>query len=173
ASADRDFVASKLLERILREEKTAEVQAFLERGVVARWFDPETVSVTLEVSLADARTIYDKLRRHSFVERHPYGLKFHDKIRELLLERLKFTSQSEYDRLTRRLMTYYAKKAGIAEPAQEASKADQVTTAGKYVLNIYGPATGVIIGDETHVQQLFQDATASAQGAEAQGDTRS
>lgn len=172
ASADRDFVASKLLERILREEKAAEVQAFLEKGVVARWFDPETVSVILEISLADGRMIYDKLRRHSFVERHPYGLKFHDKIRELLLERLKFTSQSEYDRLTQRLMTYYAEKAGIAEPTQEASKTDQVTTAGKYVLNFYGPATGVIIGDETQAQQLFRDATASDQGEKAQGDMR-
>lgn len=38
------------------------------------------MSVILEISLVDARTIYDKLRRHSFVERHPYGLKFHDKI---------------------------------------------------------------------------------------------
>jgi N-acyl-D-amino-acid deacylase len=32
-----------LLNRILRQERALEVRAFLERGVVARWFDPETV----------------------------------------------------------------------------------------------------------------------------------
>ncbi len=158
ASADRDHVASKLLERILREEKATEVQAFLEKGVVARWFDPETVSVILEISLADARAIYDKLRRHSFVERHPYGLKFHDKIRELLLERLKFTSQSEYDRLTRRLMAYYAEKAGIVEPDPKASEGSaQETTAGaKFVVNVFGPAQGLVIGDEATVRQYLE-----------------
>lgn len=115
ASADRDRVATQLLERILREERVAEVRSFLEKGVIARWFDPEIVSVILETNIVDARRIYDKLQRHSFVERHPYGLKFHDKIRELLLERLKFTSESEYNRLTKRLMDYYREKAGVSQ----------------------------------------------------------
>ena len=38
---DRDRIATKLLEKILREERVKEVQAFLEKGVVARWFTPE------------------------------------------------------------------------------------------------------------------------------------
>ena len=112
-----------------------------EKGVVARWFDPETVKVILEVNLADARRIYDLLRRHSFVERHPYGLKFHDKIRELLLERLKFTSQGEYDRLTKRLMAYYAEKAGLAPPEEpdEPVKPTEPSDAPKYEIHIHGP----------------------------------
>jgi RecA/RadA recombinase len=156
-SADRDFVASKLLERILREERVAEVQAFLERGVVARWFDPETVSKILEMNLQDARKVYERLRRHSFVERHPYGLKFHDKIRELLLERLKFTSRNEYERLTRRLMAYYAEKAGIKEPeeAGQATKPSETPTAAKYEIHIHGSVQGVIIGDDAQAQQHF------------------
>ena len=157
ASADRDYVASKLLERILREEQVAEVQAFLEKGVVARWFDPETIQVILEVSPADARKIYDQLQRHSFVERHPYGLKFHDKIRELLLERLKFTGPSEYDKLTRRLMAYYAEKAGIEEPesADQAAKPSESPAAAKYEIHFHGSAQGVIIGDDAEAQQHF------------------
>jgi hypothetical protein len=144
------------------------VQAFLEKGVVARWFDPETVSVILEISLGDARTIYDKLRRHSFVERHPYGLKFHDKIRELLLERLKFTSQSEYDRLTQRLMTYYAQKAGIVEPGPKGSEGPaQETTAGaKFVVNVFGPAQGLVIGDEATVRQYLERPKGDSEEAE-------
>lgn len=110
--ADRDRIATKLLESILREERVKEVQAFLEKGVVARWFTPEVISVILKVSAGDARRIYDQLGRHSFVERHPYGLKFHDKIRELLLERLKF-DKPEYDRIVKRLSDYYAEKAGL------------------------------------------------------------
>jgi len=116
--ADRERVATKLLERILREERVKEVQAFLEKGVVARWFTPEVVSVILEVSPEEGHTIYSKLQRHSFVERHPYGLKFHDKIRELLLARLKF-NKPEYDRIVRRLMDYYAEKAGIEQEEEK------------------------------------------------------
>jgi len=112
SGAERDRIATKLLERILREERVKEVQAFLEKGVVARWFTPEVVSVILEVDADEGRKVYDQLERHSFVERHPYGLKFHDKIRELLLERLKF-NKPEYDRIVKHLSDYYAEKAGI------------------------------------------------------------
>jgi len=116
--------------------------------------------VILEVGLEDARVIYDKLRRHSFVERHPYGLKFHDKIRELLLERLKFTSKSEYDRLTQRLMAYYAEKAGIVQPEEgrEEKEASRPAGVSKYTINIYGPMRGLVIGDEAQVRQQFGDA---------------
>ena len=110
--ADRDRIATGLLERILREERVKEVKAFLEKGVVARWFTPEVISVILEIEADESRRIYDQLEHHSFVERHPYGLKFHDKIRELLLDRLKF-NKPEYDRIIKRLSDYYAEKAGI------------------------------------------------------------
>jgi len=116
--ADRDSIATQLLNRILREERVNEVRAFLEKGVVARWFDPETIRVILEADIEQARDIYDKLSRHSFVEKHPYGLKFHDKIRELLLGRLKFTSETEYQRISQNLMNYYAEQAGI-EPLSD------------------------------------------------------
>jgi len=154
-SADRDFVATQLLERILREERVAEVRAFLEKGVVARWFDPETISVILEISLDEGRTIYDKLQRHSFVERHPYGLKFHDKICELLLERLKFTSEAEYQRLSERLMAYYAEKAGIPHPpaAKEKPEVESLGDA-KYTIHIE-QAEGIVIGDWAQVRQQF------------------
>lgn len=154
-SADRDFVATQLLERILREERVAEVRAYLEKGVIARWFDPEIISVILEVSVDEGRAIYDKLRRHSFVERHPYGLKFHDKIRELLLERLKFTSESEYDRLTERLMAYYADKAGISHPsaAEEQPEAES-SKEPKYNIHIER-AEGIVVGDWAQVTQRF------------------
>ena len=111
--SSRDEIATQLLQRILREERVAEVQAFLEKGAVARWFNPEIIGLLLEINSDDARKIYDKLRRHSFVERHEYGLKFHDKIRELLRDRLKFTSQSEYDRLVGKLTSYYREQAEL------------------------------------------------------------
>ncbi|MBP8122133.1 MAG: ATP-binding protein [Caldilineaceae bacterium] len=167
SGADRDRIATKLLERILREEHVKDVQAFLEKGVVARWFDPETVRVILQVDLDAARKIYDRLALHSFVERHPYGLKFHDKIRELLLDRLKFSSPSEYARLNQRLMDYYAEKAGIHQPA-ESSKGGPPTqsqTASKYSINIYGPSQGLVIGDSAQVDQRFGDETKGSPGA--------
>ena len=164
ASADRDRVATQLLGRILREESVAEVRAFLEKGVIARWFDPEIVSVILETNIDDARRIYDKLQRHSFVERHPYGLKFHDKVRELLLERLRFTSESEYNRLTKRLMAYYARKAGIAESREEGPEQQlSVVSGSTYHINVYGPVQGLTVGDEAQVQQQFENNDDSAE----------
>jgi len=89
-AAERDRVASQLLDRILKEEKVKGVQEFLEKGVVARWFDPGAVSYILEVDPERGREIYDKISEFSFVQLHPNGLKFHDRVRELLVERLKF-----------------------------------------------------------------------------------
>jgi hypothetical protein len=151
SEADRDRIATKLLERILREERAKEVHAFLEKGVVARWFTPEVVSVILEVSPEEGRVIYQKLERHSFVERHPYGLKFHDKIRELLLARLKF-NKPEYDRIVQRLTTYYAEKAGLKPEDKEAKPID--STAPKYEVHIHN-AQGITIGDQAHSKQHF------------------
>lgn len=155
--AELDQIATELLNRILREERVKEVQAFLEKGVVARWFNPEIVSVLLEINLNDARKIYDKLGRHSFVENHPNGLKFHDKIRELLIKRLKFTSESEFQQLTKRLQDYYAEKAGIktAEGPENKGNSPQYE-AGKYVINIYN-AQGLSIGDQNQVDQTFSN----------------
>ncbi len=112
SESDKDRIALKLLERILRHAKAREVRAFIEKGVVARWFNPEIVRVILDISPSDSQRIYDQLSVHSFVERHAKGLKFHDKIRELLLARLKFNTP-EYNQITARLQAYYAEKAGI------------------------------------------------------------
>ena len=143
-STDRDHVATELLKRILREERAQEVRAFLEQGCVARWFNPEIVSMVLGVDENQGRIIYDKLRRHSFVERHPHGLKFHDKIRELLETRLKF-NKPEHDRVVKRLMGYYAEKAGI-DPAHS----ETAPTGPKYEIHI-NQAHGIAIGDQARV----------------------
>jgi hypothetical protein len=152
SAADRDHVATELLKRILREERAKEVQVFLQKGVVARWFTPEVVSVILEVSPEEGRAIYDKLKRHSFVERHPYGLKFHDKIRELLLARLKF-NKPEYERIVQRLTDYYAEKAGIkAEGGAEMAE----STPAKYNIHIHG-SSNIVIGDAADVSQTTDE----------------
>jgi len=116
--ADRDRIASGLLNRILQEERVGEVRAFLEKGVVAAWFNPELVSRILEVSAEDGRAIYEKLSGFSFVERHPMGLCFHEKIRELLLHRLRFGSEATFEQLRQRVMEYLRDKSGIAGPEQ-------------------------------------------------------
>lgn len=152
SASDRDHIASQLLNRILREERVQDVQAFLEKGVVARWFTPEVIGVILEVSPEEGRAIYDKLRRHSFVERHPYGLKFHDKIRELLLVRLKF-NRPEYEGIVKRLTDYYAEKAGIKQEGEEDVPAD---ASAKYQIHLHD-AKGVIIGDRASVTQAFTE----------------
>jgi len=154
SAADRDRVATLLLERILREERAREVRDFLEQGVVARWFDPEIVAVVLDINPEEGRVIYDKLSRHSFVERHPFGLKFHDKIRELLLERLKFNKPA-YERIAQRLMAYYAQKAGI-EPDDDTQSAS--AGASKYEIHIHNSAD-IAIGDAAQVRLSDEDSS--------------
>jgi hypothetical protein len=143
SAADRDRVATQLLERILREERVQEVRAFLEKGVVARWFNPEIVSVVLDLNPEEGRAIYSKLERHSFVERHPNGLKFHDKIRELLLARLKF-NPPEYNLVVQRLTDYFAEKSGVVrtDPAPDAT--------AKYEVHIHS-GNNIVIGDQAQV----------------------
>ena len=111
SDANRDFMASELLQRILREEKVFEVRTFLEKGVIAQWFNPEIIGTVLEIPISEARFIYDSLRIHSFVEPHPLGLKFHDKIRETLIHRLKFTNLKEYNRIANLLIEYHSEKS--------------------------------------------------------------
>lgn len=89
-SAQRDRVAQQLLERILRQQEVEEVREFLEKGVVTEWFDPGLVSCVLEVTPDTGREVYDKIGKFSFVELHPQGLQFHDTVRKILVERLKF-----------------------------------------------------------------------------------
>lgn len=107
----RDRVAGQLLESLLRQPAVRDVQPFLERGVVARWFDPEVIGCVLGISIDEARQVYEKVGRFSFVSPHPNGLKFHDTVRELLLARLWFTDRgATYTEVARRLSEYWHRK---------------------------------------------------------------
>ena len=113
--ANRDRVAHQLLERILKQARVKEVQEFLEKGVVARWFDPGAVSYLLNVSPERGQEIYDTIGKFSFVQLHPNGLKFHDRVRELMVERLKFMDDGKtYRELAEKWSEYMKIKAGIA-----------------------------------------------------------
>ena len=113
--ADRDFIATELLARILREERVAEMRTFLERGVIARWFNVEIVQVVLGMNVEEAQDLFRRLRHHSFIEYHPRGLRFHDKIRELLLASLRFTSPQEFTQSRDRLLAYYDQQRSLGQ----------------------------------------------------------
>ena len=111
--ADRAQIASQLLERILKQTEVREVRDFLEKGVIVEWFDPEAVSYVLEVEPGRGAEIYEKITQFSFVQRHPRGAKFHDRVRELLIDRLRFNNPGEYKRLVTRWLGYLRQKAGV------------------------------------------------------------
>lgn len=123
--ADRSEIAKQLLKRILREERVAEVQAFLEIGCVARWFTPPIVAVVLQVSMEEGQRIYQLLTHHSFVQRHPQGLKFHDRIRELLEERLRYMNPFKHQAIKKRLEDHLAQQVGI--PVKNSQPQTRVT----------------------------------------------
>jgi hypothetical protein len=107
---DRDEIAGQLLERILREEPVHQLRDLLELGPVAPWLDPGVVSAVLKCDSDEGRRLYDLLARHSFAERHPRGLRIHDKIRDLLRDRLRFTDPEQYVDVTARLDAYFARR---------------------------------------------------------------
>jgi len=113
SGASRDHVASKLLERILREERVVKVRDFLEKGVITPWFTAELVSEILDVGPEHGRAVFEKLKRHSFVEYHRKGLCFQEKIRQLLLERLKFSDAATYSRLNEKVEQFLERKSQI------------------------------------------------------------
>ncbi|MGH8547740.1 MAG: hypothetical protein ACRERU_03905 [Methylococcales bacterium] len=95
SSAEKDHIARDLLDTILRQEKVKEVRSFLEKGVVAKSFDPGLVACILDIEAGKAREIYDRIARFSFVRPDANGLRFHDRVREILRERLKFQDNGE------------------------------------------------------------------------------
>jgi DNA-binding SARP family transcriptional activator len=109
-SGDRDLIASQLLTRILREERVHEVREVLEKCAIASWINPEIIKALLDVTSNEARDVYEKVQLHSFMERHPEGVRLHEKIRALLVDRLRFTSQEEFNRLEGKLLAYHSSK---------------------------------------------------------------
>lgn len=110
---DRDVIANRLFERILREERVQRIRPVLETCSIAPWIDPAVIAVLLDVSDSEAHSLYTELSMHSFVARHRRGLTLHDKIRDLLRARLKFAGASRYQELNEALITYLGGKAGI------------------------------------------------------------
>src|SRR5437016_5828321 len=104
-----EAIAEELLKRLLEEEGVEEVRDFLERGIVAEWFDRGSIRYILGVSEARAKKIYQRIRGYSFVRPHPHGLQFHEGIRDILRRRLEAQNKKEYARLTKKWADYFRK----------------------------------------------------------------
>ena len=105
--ARRYEVARQLLDRLLEQEEVLEVKDFLEKGVVTLWFDVQAIAYLLDTSIENAENIYHKISRFSFIQPMEYGLKFHDKVREILLERLEYMDKDVAENLLSRWRDYY------------------------------------------------------------------
>ena len=83
---------------------------FLEKGVVTLWFDVQAISYLLNINSDKAEHIYNKIGKFSFTQETDYGLKFHDKVRDILIERLKYIDPLEYKDLMKKWSQYYREK---------------------------------------------------------------
>jgi hypothetical protein len=107
---DKYEVARHLLDRLLEQEGVAEVKEFLEKGVVTLWFDIEAIAFLLDVPLEKAEDIFHRISRFSFTTRTEFGLKFHDRVRDILSERLNYMDRKLYEELLYRWRGYYRAK---------------------------------------------------------------
>ena len=96
-SAASDAIAEELLKRLLEEKGVEKVRDFLEKGIVADWFDRDSIRSILGVSEKRASNIFQKISTFSFVRWHPCGLQFHEDIRDT-------PYQDDLSRKTRRNM---------------------------------------------------------------------
>lgn len=109
-SVAAEAIAEELLKRLLEQEGVEDVRDFVEKGIVAEWFDRGSIRYILGVSRARADEIYQRIRGYSFVRPHPYGLQFHEGIREILRTRLEAQNKKEYTRLTKKFAAYFRKR---------------------------------------------------------------
>jgi len=100
---DRDELASQLLDRIMREDCAQPLRDLLERAAVAPWLDPPMIAALLEVPPGTAQELYDRLAVHAFAERDPHGLRLHERLAEMLRERLRYRDPQELEAITARL----------------------------------------------------------------------
>lgn len=107
---DRDRMAEGLLDRLLQEDSLHDVRDVLEKCAIASWIDPGIIKRLLELSSADeAWEMFKKISKFSFVERHPHGVRLHEKVRDLLIARLQH-NEAEYNRLNAKLLEYHQKQ---------------------------------------------------------------
>lgn len=107
---DKYEVARHLLDRLLEQEGVAEVREFLERGVVTLWFDVEAIAFLLNAPIEKAEDVFRRISRFSFTNKTEFGLKFHDRVRDLLLERLNYMDPKLYEELLYKWRGYYRAK---------------------------------------------------------------
>ena len=67
-----------------------------------------------------AQDLYDRLAVHTFAERDPHGLRLHEKLAEMLRERLRYRDPDELARVKARLDAHFRHRAGDADGASPA-----------------------------------------------------
>ncbi|WP_433664576.1 hypothetical protein ACQPW1_22055 [Nocardia sp. CA-128927] len=113
SDADRDTIADGLLYRILNKVKVEGVRDTIVTCSIAPWINPEIIRELTGAGPSDARTLYEAIEAQSFVSRHPHGVVLHDKIRELLQVRLRFSDSTRFEELEGSLTAYFGRKGGV------------------------------------------------------------
>lgn len=114
--ADRERVASMLLDRMVREDAVREMREFLEKGPALDWFNHELVAHILNIPQEKADKIYASLSKHSFIEYHNRGLCFQERIGSILRERLKHVRPELYHELRDGVFNFIQEKASLSLP---------------------------------------------------------
>lgn len=104
---DNNQLARLLLERILDAPGGEELGPALELGCIPDHLTPTLVGVVLEVEESEAARIYDLLDDSELTEPHPSGIRIHDRVRELLLDRLKFNRPDAFRAVSARVVDHH------------------------------------------------------------------
>ncbi|MEO2104862.1 MAG: AAA family ATPase [Actinomycetota bacterium] len=107
---DNNQLARLLLERILDAPGGEELGPALELGCIPDHLTPALVGVVLEVEEPEAARIYDLLDDSELTEPHPSGIRIHDRVRELLLDRLKFNRPDAFQAVSARVVDHYRRQ---------------------------------------------------------------
>jgi hypothetical protein len=81
------MVANGLLDWLQKNEPEPEIKHFLLAGSIVSWFDPQVITFILDISLARAQQLFETLSIKPYFILRDKKLWWHDKIREILIEK--------------------------------------------------------------------------------------
>jgi hypothetical protein len=110
---DLDHLSQGILERIIEGIESQDIKNIIEIGPIASWLNPEIISLLINVDENIASQVYDELSSFSFIEYHQNGFRFHDRIREILIPRLKYRKKTKFMNSIKALKKYYAQFTNI------------------------------------------------------------
>ncbi|MBA7524271.1 hypothetical protein ES705_16408 [subsurface metagenome] len=115
----KDEVIERLISQILNEADP-NIKKIIRACSVVRWFNEDILSEVIGID--NTSEIYNELKSLTFIKRHINGLSLHDKIRDYLIENLKYRSPAKYREINLKAANFYKEESKKAQSFEDRQK---------------------------------------------------